>query len=403
MASIFDMFTDPLGYKGINKQRKAGDEFARKMYNPNVYNPMVEEARRTSTEGVDDASMRTNYLRRLFANQPQRQAAQFGGNQAAMLSGGLAMNASLAGAQAGAELDIQSQEEAAKRQGRASLAELFSKQKQTQATQEAAIEQNKMVAQGEKNRRMNEAIGSAVGFGMDVLTGGTDTLAAKGIMSMFGGKGGAEVAGGEAVGDITGVGVGDSTTILERQQEAYKPDFSFSMLDQLNFENVTSDKVKQTKSTNLDNIETPALVDINEEDVFSKFKRVFKLTDDQWRETINSLETSGMEVGKIPVYLQNVIDSRGKETQTPVVEPISLDNTQQIDLGVTGNLGKGIGNTFRGVGEGITQNTGGMSFLPAGMTVGQVGTARQKAQGDSAYLQRLIELFGVGFNQGINK
>ena len=183
MAGLLDLFTDPLGFKGINKQRAAGDAFARKMYNPNVFNPLTEEARRQSVEGVDDASMRTGALRRLFAGQPQRQASAFGGNQAAMLSANTAMNASLAGAQAGAELDIQTQEEQAKRAGRASLAELFSKQKQTLAIQEAAVEQNKMFAQAEKNRRTNEFIGGVTGLGMDMLS----AYASGGISSLFGG------------------------------------------------------------------------------------------------------------------------------------------------------------------------------------------------------------------------
>jgi hypothetical protein len=152
---------------------------------------MVEEARTRSAEGVDDATMRTGYLRSLFARQPQGQA--FGGNQAAYISGMGAQTANLATAQAGAELQIGQAEEATKREARGTLAQLFSEQKKLQATQEAAIEENKMVAEAEKNRRTYETVGALAGFGVAAL-GGAPAIGVgvgKGfdyLKSMFGGK-----------------------------------------------------------------------------------------------------------------------------------------------------------------------------------------------------------------------
>lgn len=180
MASIFDIFTDPLGYKSINKQRRAADAFAREMYDPNVLNPQLEAMRMIASEGIVDDPLRKSVIARTLATSQQKNIASgFGGNQAAYIAGMGAQNQATQRAIAGAEYDIALQEEQAKQKGALGVAEILTQAKQLKATQDASIQENKMLAEANKQARMDKLIGGAIGLGLSAVGGGA------GIAGMF--------------------------------------------------------------------------------------------------------------------------------------------------------------------------------------------------------------------------
>lgn len=164
-----------LGYSSINKQRKQADEYARSAYDPNIYNPQVNQARRQAIEGIADEQIREDVVGQIYRSEPRQQMAMYGGNQAQAVAGSQRTQAQRTSQLAGAETQIGLREAQAKQMGRQQLAQAQTQARQTQAQQESALSQNKMMAEAEKQRRRDALIGGLADFGLSAV-GGSEVI-----------------------------------------------------------------------------------------------------------------------------------------------------------------------------------------------------------------------------------
>jgi hypothetical protein len=163
---IIDALT---GDKGLRRIRDRATDFARRMYDPSVYNPQADQFRRQASQGIEDDLLREDFLGQLYRQQPQLSA--FGGNQAAAIAGTQLGDLGRTSAISDFERNLATQELQAMERGRQGLAGVQSQQLQVQGQRDAAIAEADMTYQAEKSSRRQALLGQAINLGAIGMTG----------------------------------------------------------------------------------------------------------------------------------------------------------------------------------------------------------------------------------------
>jgi uncharacterized protein YjiS (DUF1127 family) len=159
-----------IGDRGLRNIRNRGQEFAREMYDPNVFNPQRQAATQQATQGINTNLPRTAALSQL--GRIQNDGDIFGGNAGRMVGAMGEQNAAMTRSLAGMETQLGLADQQARMQGRQALANVQSQQLQTAATRDAAVTEADMMYEAEKSSRRFALVGAGIGLGAAAIGSG---------------------------------------------------------------------------------------------------------------------------------------------------------------------------------------------------------------------------------------
>lgn len=201
------------GNSSLKRQRDANIRSAEQMYDPSIFNPVMNEQRQRAVEGMpqgqrDIARQRT--VQQLFRPQD---TSLYGGNQAAAIAGTQAQSRGAQQGLAQFESNLQSQNIQTQQQARQQFAQTQSQAMQTAGQRDATIDQIEGQYEAERSRRKQGLMGgvaSLVGAAVTTPFGPAgQTLAGKALGSVFrGGDDSESVSASQAPDVDSSVGVG---------------------------------------------------------------------------------------------------------------------------------------------------------------------------------------------------
>lgn len=164
--AILDFLT---GRKGLEKVRKAGDEYARSMYDPSQVNPMINRAHKLASEGINEDLLREQVLGEVYKQRP---TVAGGISQGAQLAQSTELDLGRISALGEAETSIGLADEEAKMQGEDALAQAQTQKEQLKRQREAAIAENRMNIEAEASARKQKFLGGIINLASAGITGG---------------------------------------------------------------------------------------------------------------------------------------------------------------------------------------------------------------------------------------
>ncbi len=157
--NIKSAYNKLIGKDDVNAAQEAADRAARAQYDTNQLNPKRAISQQMAAEGIRDQDIRNQAVNKLLATDNRANAALYGGNAAAMITGVGAADQSRMDRIAEIEYQLAIQDAQAKLQGEVEYANTTGDMLKMKAALKSTLELNKAQASAEIGRRKQALIG----------------------------------------------------------------------------------------------------------------------------------------------------------------------------------------------------------------------------------------------------